>query len=158
MNVYYSNDTRDPGKPTAADRVHFTPSGDVALVHLSQRRHSGSYPKLSGTYAPQAGDSGEIYGYGLRAFKHESDHLRTASVSVLGESRDAYEGRAVHIRGGSGASNHGDSGGPLVIDGKIVAICSTGNSADPGGDIHAGSNYANLSESIGWIRQVTGIS
>ena len=44
-----------------------------------------------------------------------------------------------------------------VRGGVIVGVCSTGDVADPGSDIHAGSNYANLTASRSWIRSVTGV-
>lgn len=156
MNVYFSNDTSNRGQAVAADELEQSPYGDVALVHLSRTHDLDEYAPLADSYTPRAGDTGDIYGYGLRANKQPTDHLYTSSVQVLGESSDAYRGRAVHVRGVSGASNHGDSGGPLVINGQIVGVCSTGDSADPGANTRAGSNYANLSDSRDWIYDYTG--
>ena len=157
MDVHYSNSTRFPGAPTPADAVYNSPYGDVALVHLSTPHELSSYAPMADAYTPQPGDSGRIYGYGLRANRVRADHLYTAKVTVTGSSRDAYGGQAIHVTGVTGASNHGDSGGPLFVNGRIVGVCSTGDTADPGADINAGSNYANLTAHRQWIQQVSGI-
>ncbi|MDN5655235.1 MAG: S1 family peptidase [Kocuria sp.] len=132
-------------------------SNDVGLVHLETPHEVSSYAQVGDGYTPSPGDHGDIFGYGLRANQGQPDWLYTAGVNVLGTSTDAYEGEAIHIRGDDGASNHGDSGGPLVINGKIVGVCSTGDSADPGSDTQAGSNYANLNDHLDWISQQTGV-
>ncbi|WP_394939724.1 S1 family peptidase [Psychromicrobium sp. YIM B11713] len=157
MDVYYSNSTSNPGTPVAADQVYGSPYGDVALVHLSSSHALSSYPTLASSYTPTSGDAGTIMGYGLRANGVEPTGLYQASVQVLGSSTDAYNGKAVHVQGVSGASNHGDSGGPLIVGGKIVGVCSTGDVADPGSDTHAGSNYANLTDSRSWIKTKSGV-
>lgn len=157
MDVYYSNSTTNPGTPVAADAVYDSPYGDVGLVHLSTPTSVSSYGRLASSYTPSTSDSGTIYGYGARANGAQADHLYKATVDVLGSSTDAYGGRAIHVEGVDGASNHGDSGGPLVIGGQIVGVCSTGDVADPGSDINARSNYANLTASRSWIAQTTGV-
>ena len=157
MKAYYSNDTSNPGPAEASDRVVNSPNGDVGLVHLETPHEVSSYAQLGDGYTPSAGDHGDIFGYGLRANQGQPDWLYTAGVNVLGTSTDAYEGEAIHIRGDDGASNHGDSGGPLVINGKIVGVCSTGDTVDPGADTQAGSNYANLNDHRDWISQQTGV-
>ncbi|WP_129360284.1 S1 family peptidase [Rothia uropygioeca] len=157
MKAYYSNDTANPGKAYGSDRVVNSPYGDVGLIHLQSPQEVSSYAQLGSGYSPKSGDQGNIFGYGLRANQGRADWLYTASVNVLGSSTDAFGGKAVHVRGSSGASNHGDSGGPLVINGQIVAVCSTGDSADPGADTQAGSNYANLTDHRNWISQQTGV-
>lgn len=43
MNVYQSNDQTRRGTPIAVDTVHAAPSGDIALVHLSQESPLRSY-------------------------------------------------------------------------------------------------------------------
>ncbi|WP_181427392.1 MULTISPECIES: hypothetical protein [unclassified Curtobacterium] len=78
-------------------------------------------------------------------------------MSLTEASTDAFGGRAQHVTGVSGASNHGDSGGPLIVNGKVVATCSTGDSADPGANTRAGSNQALLAQASSWIRSTTGI-
>ncbi|WP_243758092.1 S1 family peptidase [Allobranchiibius sp. GilTou38] len=157
MNVYFSNDTSNPGPAIAADDFEASPDGDVALVHLSRSASIGSYAPLANSYSPASGDSGTIYGYGLRAGGAQPDYLYKADVNVLGSSTDAYGGRAVHVQGQDGASNHGDSGGPLLVGGVVVGVCSTGDTADPGSDIHATSNYANLTDSRGWVSSTAGV-
>lgn len=157
MNVYQSNDQLNRGEPIAVDSVHAAPSGDIALVHLSEDSPLSSYPEVDATYGPTVGDRGRIYGYGLGAYQQPTDYLRTATVSVIGESVDAYLGPAAHLRGSSGAANKGDSGGPFMIDGKIVAVCSTGDTSNPGGNINATSNYALLSQSATWIENTSGV-
>lgn len=157
MDVYYSNSTSNPGTPVAADEVYGSSYGDVALVHLSTSKSVSTYGSLATSYTATAGDSGTIYGYGLRANQQQSTGLYKASVNVLGASTDAYSGKAVHVQGVNGASNHGDSGGPLIVGGKIVGVCSTGDEADPGSNINATSNYANLTASRSWIKSTSGV-
>ncbi|STD71376.1 Uncharacterised protein [Dermacoccus nishinomiyaensis] len=77
---------------------------------------------LADSYDATAGDSGVIEGYGLRANRVPTSGLYKADVSVLGESAEAYGGRAIHLEGVNGSSNHGDSGGPLVVNGQIVGV------------------------------------
>lgn len=157
MDVYHSNSTTNRGTPVAADAVYAAPAGDIALVHLSSSSPLGSYPSLNLGYSPSSSGTGTIMGYGLRADQQQSDGLYQASVSLTGASTDAYGGTAQHLTGVSGASNHGDSGGPLIVNGAVVGVCSTGDSADPGADTHAGSNYAVLSQSASWIRSTAGV-
>lgn len=157
MNVYFSNSTANRGTPIAADDLENSPYGDVALVHLSSPAPVSSYLQLADSYDVNPGDKGVIEGYGLRANRQPTSGLYKATVNVLGESTDAYNGRAIHVQGVNGSSNHGDSGGPLIINGQIVGVCSTGDSADPGADSHASSNYANLSDSRQWISDTAGV-
>jgi secreted trypsin-like serine protease len=157
MQVYHSNSTTNPGTAIAVDRVAAAPSGDIALVHLSQQKALGSYPSLNLGHQATSSGSGTIMGYGLRANSVQSDGLYQATVGLTGRSTDAYGGVAQHLNGTTGAANHGDSGGPLIVDGQIVAVCSTGDEADPGADTRAGSNYAVLSQSANWIRSTAGL-
>ena len=158
MQVYHSNSTTSPGTAIAVDRVAAAPVGDIALVHLSQSKTLGSYPSLNlGFQATSSGTTGTIMGYGLRANSVQSDGLYQATVGLTGRSTDAYGGVAQHLNGTTGAANHGDSGGPLIVNGQIVAVCSTGDEADPGANTRAGSNYAVLSQSASWIRSTAGL-
>lgn len=157
MNVYYSNSVTSPGTPVSADQLKSSPYGDVALVHLSSSKSLSGYAPLASSYSPSTSDTGTIWGYGLTAGGASPTHLNKASVNVVGSSTDAYDGPAVHVTGDDGASNHGDSGGPLFVDGEVVGVCSTGDVADPGSDIHAGSNYANLTDSRDWIESTSGV-
>lgn len=157
MEVFQSNDQNNPGEAIRGDRMVAAPEGDIALIHLSKSAPLSQYASLNLDYSIKENTRGDIYGYGMGANKSYTDTLRTARVSVIGESTDAYDGLAVHLRGFNGASNHGDSGGPLVINGKVVAVCSTGDQADPGANINAQSNYAVLAQSADWIESTTGI-
>ncbi|MCS5485994.1 S1 family peptidase [Curtobacterium sp. C1] len=157
MNVYHSNSTTNRGSAVAVDRVTAAPAGDIALVHLRSTYSLSTYAPLDLTAAAKSSGTGVIEGYGLRANAQQSDGLYQATVSLTGASRDAYSGKAQHVTGVTGASNHGDSGGPLLVNGKVVAVCSTGDSADPGADTTAGSNYALLSQSSSWIRSTAGV-
>lgn len=152
MNVYHSNSTTNRGTATTADRWGYAPSGDVALVHLSKAVDLTSYPALNLSYSPTTSGTGTIMGYGLRANATPSTGLYQATVTRNGRSYDAYGGTAQHVNGVTGASNHGDSGGPLIVGGAIVGVCSTGDTADPGSNTAAGSNYAVLSPNATWIR------
>ena len=157
MNVYLSNSTSNRGTPIAVDDMQNSSNGDAALVHLGEPAPVNQNMPLADSYDATAGDSGVIEGYGLRANRVPTSRLYKADVSILGESTDAYGGRAIHLEGVNGSSNHGDSGGPLIVNGQIVGVCSTGDSADPGSDFHADSNYANLTDSRQWIADVTGV-
>lgn len=157
MNVYQSNSTTNRGTPTAADRLYSAPAGDIALVHLSAAKALGSYAPLDLAYSTKSTGSGVVMGYGNRANSVPTTGLYQATVNLTGRSTDAYRGTAQHVTGVSGASNHGDSGGPLLVAGKVVGVCSTGDVADPGADIHAGSNYAVLAQSASWIRSTAGV-
>ncbi|MGN7192160.1 trypsin-like serine protease [Curtobacterium sp. MCBA15_004] len=157
MNVYHSNSTVNRGTPVAVDRVTAAPAGDIALVHLRSSYSLSTYAPLDLTAAAKSSGTGVVEGYGLRANAQQSDGLYQATVSLTGASRDAYSGKAQHVTGVTGASNHGDSGGPLLVNGRVVAVCSTGDSADPGANTQAGSNYALLSQSSSWIRSTAGL-
>lgn len=157
VNAYFSNSTSNRGTPIAVDDMQNSSNGDAALVHLSEPAPVDQYIPLADSHDATAGDSDVIEGYGLRANRVPTSGLYKADVSILGETSDAYGGRAIHLEGVNGASNHGDSGAPLVVNGQIVGVCSTGDSADPGSDIHAGSNYANLTDSRQWSTDVTSV-
>lgn len=157
MDVYHSNSTTNRGTAAPADAVYAAPAGDIALVHLQSTYPLSSYPALGLTSSGARTGTGTIMGYGARANGARSTGLYQATVNRAGASTDAYGGRAQHVTGSTGASNHGDSGGPLIVSGKIIAVCSTGDQADPGANIHAGSNYALLSQSASWIRSTAGV-
>lgn len=157
MDVYFSNSMTSPGTPVRADKLVNSPYGDVALVHLPVAAKTSGRMTMTQGFTPKAGGSGVIMGYGLRARGVEATGLNQATVSLTGTSRDAYNGTAIHLKGVNGASNHGDSGGPLVVGGVIVGVCSTGDRSDPGSDIHAGSNYANLTSHRAWIKRTAGV-
>ncbi|WP_394939722.1 S1 family peptidase [Psychromicrobium sp. YIM B11713] len=158
MKVYYSNSTTDRGPGIVVDQFKSSPYGDVALVHLSTSHALSSYPTVATSYTTKKNDTGVIMGYGRRANAVQATGLFQANIKVLGTSSDAYLGRAVHIQGVNGAANHGDSGGPLIIGGKIVGVCSTGDTSDPGANINAGSNYANLTRHAAWITSTSGVA
>ncbi|WP_144714365.1 trypsin-like serine protease [Curtobacterium pusillum] len=157
MNVYHSNSTTNRGTATAADRLYSAPTGDIALVHLRTAKSLASYAPLDLAYATKSSGTGTIMGYGNRANSVPTTGLYQASVNLTGTTTDAYGGRAQHVTGVSGASNHGDSGGPLLVNGKVVGVCSTGDVADPAANTHAGSNYAVLAQSASWIRSTAGV-
>lgn len=157
MDVYHSNSTSDLGPAVAADALYSAPAGDIALVHLGTSSPVASYPALDLGYATKSSGTGTIMGYGLRANATESTGLYQAQVSLTGRNSDAYGGLAQHVTGVTGASNHGDSGGPLIVNGAVVGVCSTGDTADPGADTTAGSNYAVLSQSASWIQETAGV-
>lgn len=157
MDVYQSNSTSNLGPAHPADAVYSAPNGDIGLVHLQTAAGLSSYPSLDLGYSARSSGTGTIMGYGNRANSAPSDGLYQATVNLAGSSTDAYGGDAQHLTGVDGASNHGDSGGPLLVGGSVVGVCSTGDVADPGADIHAGSNYAILSQSASWISSTAGV-
>lgn len=152
-----SNDQLNPGTAVRASRVYAAHSGDIALVQLDRPVSLPSYPRLDFSYSPRTGDTGTIVGYGLGAYDQPTTSLRMATVQVEGPSIDAYGGPAAQLRGVSGAANRGDSAGPLVINGRIVAVCSTGDRS-PGGNINAQSSYALLSQAASWIQHTAGVN
>lgn len=157
MDVYHSNSTTNRGTATPVDKLYSAPKGDIALVHLRTPKTLSSYAPVDLAYSTRTSGTGTIMGYGNRANSVPTTGLYQATVNLTGRSVDAYGGTAQHVTGVSGAANHGDSGGALVVGGKVVAVCSTGDSADPGADTHAGSNYAVLTQSASWIRSTAGI-
>lgn len=112
MNVYLSNSTSNRRTPIAVDDMQNSSNGDVALAHLIEPALVIQNMPLADSYDATAGASGVIEGYGLRANRVPASGLYKADVSVLGESAEAYGGRAIHLEGVNGSSNHGDSGGP----------------------------------------------
>ncbi|GAB2473775.1 S1 family peptidase [Jatrophihabitans fulvus] len=157
MDVYQSNSTTNRGPAHAVDALYYAPSGDIALAHLASPASLSSYAPLNLSYGARSSGTGTVMGYGARANGAQSDGLYKASVSLTGGSTDAYGGNAQHVTGIDGASNHGDSGGALVVNGSVVGVCSTGDTADPGSNINAGSNYAILSQSGSWISSTAGV-
>lgn len=156
MRVYHSNDQLNPGPATTASKLVAAPRGDIALIKLDEPVHLPSYPRVDLNYSPRAGERGTIAGYGLGAWDRPTSTLRAATVTAVGRSSDAYGGSAVALRGVDGAANRGDSGGPLFMNGRIIAVCSTGDRY-PGDNINAGSNYALLNQSANWIRSTAGL-
>lgn len=157
MNVYQSNSTSNRGTAHAVDALYSAPNGDIALAHLASPASLSSYAPLNLSYATKSSGTGVIMGYGARANGAQSSGLYKASVNLTGTTTDAYGGTAQHVTGIDGAANHGDSGGALTVNGSVVAVCSTGDEADPGSNINAGSNYAVLSQSASWIRSTAGV-
>ncbi|SHF71449.1 Trypsin [Jatrophihabitans endophyticus] len=157
MNVYQSNSTSNRGPARVVDALYSAPSGDIALAHLRTAAPLSSYAPLNLSYTTKSSGTGVVMGYGNRANSAPTDHLYKATVNLTGRSTDAYYGTAQHVTGVDGASNHGDSGGALTVNGSVVGVCSTGDTADPGSNIHAGSNYAVLSQSASWIRSTAGV-
>lgn len=157
MNAYHSNSTSNRGSASPVDELYIAPQGDVALAHLASPYSLATYPSLNLSYTARNSGTGVIMGYGARANSAPSPGLFQADVNLTGASTDAYNGDAQHITGADGASNHGDSGGPLLVGGSVVAVTSTGDEADPGANIHAGSNYAILSQSASFIENTAGV-
>ena len=157
MDVFHSNSTSSRGTAAPANAVYSAPAGDIGLVHLARPYALSSYPTLNLSYGAQSSGTGTILGYGRRANSVQSTGLYQATENLTGSGSDAYGGRAQHVNGSDGAANHGDSGGPLIIGNNIVAVCSRGDVADPGADIHAVSYYAILSQSAAWIRTTAGV-
>lgn len=157
MDVYHSNSTTDRGPASPVDELDSAPNGDIALAHLASPHSLSSYPSLDLSYTARSSGTGTVMGFGNRANSAPSDGLYQATVDLTGSSTDAYYGDAQHLTGVDGASNHGDSGGPLIVGGSVVGVCSTGDVADPGADIHAGSNYAILSQAASFIRDTAGV-
>ncbi len=157
MNVYQSNSTSNRGPAHAVDALYSAPNGDIALAHLASPAPLSSYAPLNLGFSATSSGSGVIYGYGVRANSQPTTGLYKATVNLTGRTTDAYGGTAQHVTGVNGAANHGDSGGALTVNGSVVAVCSTGDEADPGSNINAGSNYAVLSQSASWIRSTAGV-
>lgn len=97
MNVYLSNSTSNRRTPIAVDDMQNSSNGDVALAHLIEPALVIQNMPLADSYDATAGDSGVIEGYGLRANRVPTSGLYKAGVSVLGESAEAYGGRAIHL-------------------------------------------------------------
>lgn len=110
MNVHFPNSTSNRGTPIAVDDMQHSSSGDVALAHLNEPAPVDQYMPLADSYDATAGDSGVIDDYGLRATLVPTSGLYKADVSILGESTDAYGGRAIHLEGADGPRRRANGG------------------------------------------------
>ena len=110
MNVYFSNSTSNRGTPIAVDDMQNSSNGDAALVHLGEPAPVNQNMPLADSYDATAGDSGVIEGYSLRAYRVPTSGLYKADVSILGESTDAYGGRAIHLEGVDGPRRRANGG------------------------------------------------
>ena len=110
MNVYLSNSTSNRGTPIAVDAMQSSSNGDVVLAHLIEPALVNQNMPLAGSYDATAGDSGVIEGYSLRAYRVPTSGLYKADVSILGESTDAYGGRAIHLEGVDGPRRRANGG------------------------------------------------
>lgn len=158
MHVYHSNSVTNPGGATTAARLYSAPAGDIALIRLDAPVQLRSYASLNMNYRPGFGQAGTIMGYGNGAWSSPTNHLRSAAVRVNGTNVDLYGGAAAQVNGVTGAANHGDSGGPLIVGGRVVGVCSKGDTNDPGANINAGSQYALLNQASAWIQRTTGLN
>lgn len=102
--------SRSCGMPIAVDDMKNSSNGDVALVHLSEPAPVNQYMPLADSYDATTGDSGVIDDYGLRANLVPTSGLSKADVSILGESTDAYGGRAIHLAGADGSRRCANGG------------------------------------------------
>ncbi|HKS49018.1 MAG TPA: DUF1986 domain-containing protein [Amycolatopsis sp.] len=154
MHVKVGSVTLGQGKDSDVDRQEASPDGDIALLHLSTPI-STTYMQLA-TSDPSVGSTNQIYGWGRTLNSSPpSSTLKSANVQVTGTSSDAFGGPAIASRGVNGAAWHGDSGGPELSGGKQVGVCSTGQNS--GSNTQGTQNYAKISASRSWIRQVAGV-
>ncbi|AHH96734.1 trypsin-like serine protease [Kutzneria viridogrisea] len=142
------------GTKATVDKQYASPSGDVALLHLSSSVNA-SYIKL-GSADPAVGSTNQIYGWGrTQGSNPPSPVLKTANVKVTGSSTDAFGGKAIASKGVNGAAWHGDSGGPQIANGVQVGVCSTGNNS--GSNPQGTQNYASVASNRSFIKNTAGV-
>ncbi|MBT1631578.1 S1 family peptidase [Curtobacterium flaccumfaciens] len=155
VNVYQSNSTVAKGPAIHGQRPVPAPSGDLALIPLATPSPLRSYAPLDlGAVARNRGE-GTIMGFGLHAHGAVSKHLFMATVALSGARKDLASAIGQHVTGITGSSNHGDSGGPLIVNGRVVGLCSDGDTSHPGSQVHAGSTFALLGPASSWITTTT---
>jgi hypothetical protein len=151
MSVRVGNVRHASGTPARVQRVVNASRADIALLNLD-RAVSTSYAPLA-TADPPVGARNDIYGWGTIEPGEDapmSARLKRASVQVTSTTAgDAYGGRAIRSRVGSGGPGYGDSGGPQLYRGRLVGVCSTGD--------YVHQQYASVSANRSWIRDVTGV-
>lgn len=156
VNVYQSKSTVAKGSAIHGQQPVPAPSGDLALIPLMTPSPLRSYAPLDLEAVARNRGEGTIMGFGLHAHGAMSKHLFMATVALSGSRKDLASGEGQHVTGITGASNHGDSGGPLIVDGRVVGLCSDGDTSHPGSQIHAGSTFALLGQASSWIAATTG--
>lgn len=154
MSVRLGSNTLGEGVERTVDDTETAPSGDIALLHLSQA-YSTTYMRL-GDSDPSVGSTNSIYGWGRTCNAcAASSQLKTATVEVIGSSTDAYGGPAIQSEEGDGYAWKGDSGGPQVASGVQVGVASTVRVDIQGNPIGV-SNYSSVESSRSWIDTTIG--
>ncbi|RIX36225.1 S1 family peptidase [Corynebacterium falsenii] len=129
------------------DLVRYAPSGDIALIRISEGIGLTQYPGLAPD-TPQPGMLGTVYGWG-----HDTgDTLTSAQSKVMGiytaaQFNDATMFVAGHQDGA--LPRFGDSGGPWTKDGAVAGVTSSKTASET--DIR--SNYSAVSPVKSWIEQ-----
>ena len=151
MTVLIGSTQLGQGTKAVVDRKVADPSGDLALLHLTDAVRT-TYVTLA-DQDPQVGSINQIYGWGKTAEDSgPSDQLKSARVKVTSiDCEDAAGGRAICSTGITGNAFNGDSGGPEMAGGAEVGVCSTG-------DAQARTQeYASVAANRDWIRQVSNV-
>ena len=151
MTVLIGSTDLGQGEKAVVDQQVVDPTGDLALLHLTDAVRTTYLPLADRD--PRVGSIDQIYGWGKTAEDSgPSDQLKSAKVQVTAtDCKDAAGGRAICSTGVTGNAFNGDSGGPEISGGAEVGVCSTGNA-------QAGTQeYASVAANRDWVRQVTNV-
>ncbi|MGO4955689.1 S1 family peptidase [Luteococcus sp. Sow4_B9] len=169
VSVSYGYNRTTGGTRVQADAYYNYGKGDVALVHLAQKKPLWSYGKVvDRPFTPSVGQQGRVYGYGTVGYRYNDirqpiwgDGLKSARVDLLADwpRIDEYYAPGFMVRGIDGSAQPGDSGGPLVVNGQIVGIASKLDSFPTrvATSTRATGVYSDLSLARGWVRETSGI-
>lgn len=108
VSVSYAPGFRNGG-PQASNRYF----NDIAVLTLDRALSSPTMPVLF-SRAPEVGEAGYVYGYGITETGYESvDYLQGGAMTV----RDVTPNHIFVYFGGNGVNVcNGDSGGPMIIE------------------------------------------
>ncbi|GAB2770656.1 S1 family peptidase [Amycolatopsis magusensis] len=155
MSVKVGSNDLGSGTEATVDQQEVSPAGDIALLHLTTPIEA-EFITL-GDADPAVGSTNDIYGWGRTTpTGPASPVLKTAKVTVTGQSTDAYGGPAIQSEGVNGSAWKGDSGGPQIAGGKQVGVASTVQNQD-GSNTTGTNNYASVASSRSWISQTAGV-
>ena len=155
MHVKVGSNTLFGGTQIAVDQKKISPSGDIALLHLTQA--AGTTPITLGSADPATGSTNQLYGWGRTTpTGPPASALKVANVRVTGRSSDAFGGRAIQTVGINGSAWKGDSGGPQISNGVQVGVASTVQN-QTGTNTTGTNNYASVAASRAWIRTTAGV-
>jgi hypothetical protein len=151
MTVLIGSTQLGQGTTAVVDRTEVDPTGDLALLHLTDAVRTTYVPLADAD--PEVGSIDQIYGWGKTAEDSgPSDQLKSAKVKVTStDCEDAVGGKAICSTGMTGNAFNGDSGGPEIAGGAEVGVCSTGNPEAKT------QEYASVAANRDWIRQVSNV-
>ncbi|SDY37055.1 Trypsin [Amycolatopsis xylanica] len=155
MQVRIGSNTLGGGTAADVDQRKKSPTGDIALLHLTKDVPT-TFSKLA-TADPAVGSTNQVYGWGFTDPDGPlSPTLKVANVKVTGTSKDNAGGKAIQSVGVNGSPWKGDSGGPQVANGVQVGVASTVSNQD-GTNTKGTMNYASVAANRAWIKTTSGV-